>query len=203
MSYRLTVNGDEVTLDVPDMRRLLDALREDLGLTGTKEGCGEGECGACTVLLDGVPVDFSGTWTYKGVAYSDVPNMASSFGYVNASWTLRADLTAEFVCRVLNHMKTLGVRVCTPRLRKEDRELLAPLCRLAMVSRDHVWTFRMAPEFTVESVRYTGRLDATTAPGITPAFAMPTTRSGSKPLRATRSARTRHNSPKNSHVISK
>ena len=53
MSYRLSVNGGDVTLDVPGMRRLLDALREDLGLTGTKEGCGEGECGACSVLIDG------------------------------------------------------------------------------------------------------------------------------------------------------
>jgi aerobic carbon-monoxide dehydrogenase small subunit len=57
VAYRLTVNGDPVELDVPGMRRLLDALREDLGLTGTKEGCGEGECGACTVLLDGEVVD--------------------------------------------------------------------------------------------------------------------------------------------------
>ncbi|HUG48177.1 MAG TPA: (2Fe-2S)-binding protein [Candidatus Limnocylindria bacterium] len=57
MSYRLTVNGDEVTLEVPGMRRLLDALREDLGLTGTKEGCGEGECGACSVIVDGLVVD--------------------------------------------------------------------------------------------------------------------------------------------------
>jgi carbon-monoxide dehydrogenase small subunit len=57
MTYRLTVNGDEVALDVPGMRRLLDALREDLGLTGTKEGCGEGECGACSVLIDGEVVD--------------------------------------------------------------------------------------------------------------------------------------------------
>lgn len=53
MAYRLTVNGAEQSLDVPGMRRLLDALREDLGLTGTKEGCGEGECGACSVLIDG------------------------------------------------------------------------------------------------------------------------------------------------------
>ena len=53
MSYRFTVNGAEQVLDVPGMRRLLDALREDLGLTGTKEGCGEGECGACSVLIDG------------------------------------------------------------------------------------------------------------------------------------------------------
>jgi carbon-monoxide dehydrogenase small subunit len=56
-SYGFTVNGVPVELDLPGMRRLLDVLREDLGLTGTKEGCGEGECGACTVLLDGLAVD--------------------------------------------------------------------------------------------------------------------------------------------------
>jgi len=57
MSIRLRVNGDALELEVPGMRRLLDLLREDLGLTGTKEGCGEGECGACSVLLDGAVVD--------------------------------------------------------------------------------------------------------------------------------------------------
>jgi carbon-monoxide dehydrogenase small subunit len=57
MSYRFFVNGDAVEVEVPGMRRLLDVLREELSLTGSKEGCGEGECGACSVLLDGAVVD--------------------------------------------------------------------------------------------------------------------------------------------------
>ena len=57
VAWRFTVNGEQVEVAAPGMRRLLDVLREELALTGTKEGCGEGECGACTVLIDGVPVD--------------------------------------------------------------------------------------------------------------------------------------------------
>ena len=53
MTYHLTVNETEADLAMPGMRRLLDVLHKDLGLTDTKEGCGEGECGACTVLVDG------------------------------------------------------------------------------------------------------------------------------------------------------
>ena len=56
-TIRFLVNGAPVEVDVPGVRRLLDVLREDLGLTGAKEGCGEGECGACSVLLDGQVVD--------------------------------------------------------------------------------------------------------------------------------------------------
>lgn len=57
MSFAFTVNGDPVEVTAAGSRRLLDVLREDLGLTGTKEGCGEGECGACSVLLDGEVID--------------------------------------------------------------------------------------------------------------------------------------------------
>ena len=73
--------------------------------------------------VDGAPVDFAETWTYKGFAYSDVPNLASSFGYINASWTLRSDLICEYVCRLLNHMEQTGSTQCTPRLRPSDTSM--------------------------------------------------------------------------------
>jgi aerobic carbon-monoxide dehydrogenase small subunit len=57
VTLRMTVNGKAHQVRVPAMKRLLDVLRQDLGLTGTKEGCGEGECGACTVLLGGRSVN--------------------------------------------------------------------------------------------------------------------------------------------------
>jgi monooxygenase len=79
--------------------------------------------GEMDFMVDGKQVDFSQTWTYKGFAYSDIPNMASTFGYINASWTLRSDLTAEYVCRLLNHMRKKGVVQCTPRLREQDRNM--------------------------------------------------------------------------------
>ncbi len=79
--------------------------------------------GEMDFVVDGEPVDFSQTWTYKGLAYSDVPNLASSFGYINASWTLRADLTCGWVCRVLNHMRATGTTRVTPRLSGTDRHM--------------------------------------------------------------------------------
>jgi len=79
--------------------------------------------GEMDFFVDGNQVDFAKTWTYKGFAYSDIPNLASTFGYINASWTLRSDLTAEYVCRLLNHMRKKGVAQCTPRLREQDRKM--------------------------------------------------------------------------------
>jgi cation diffusion facilitator CzcD-associated flavoprotein CzcO len=76
--------------------------------------------GGVRFSIDGAPVDFPDTWTYKGMMFSNVPNLVQTFGYVNASWTLRADLIAEFACRLINRMDELGMRQCTPRLRDED-----------------------------------------------------------------------------------
>jgi cation diffusion facilitator CzcD-associated flavoprotein CzcO len=69
--------------------------------------------------VDGAAVDLAHTFNYKGMMYSDVPNLASSFGYTNASWTLKADLTCAYVCRLLNTMKKRGLRQATPRIGDE------------------------------------------------------------------------------------
>ena len=70
--------------------------------------------GGASFSVDGAAVDFSREWTYKGLMVSGVPNLVSTFGYINASWTLRADLTAEWVCRVLNRMKATGTSCVVP-----------------------------------------------------------------------------------------
>ena len=73
--------------------------------------------GGVRLAVDGVTVDLARTLNYKGMMFSDVPNLASAFGYTNASWTLKADLTSMYVCRLLRHMDRTGARQCTPRRR--------------------------------------------------------------------------------------
>jgi monooxygenase len=70
-----------------------------------------------TLAVDGKPVELSKTMAYKGMMYSDIPNLASAFGYTNASWTLKCDLTAQYVCRLLKYMDKGGYSICTPRLK--------------------------------------------------------------------------------------
>ncbi len=79
--------------------------------------------GDIAVRIDGAPLDISGTVTYRGMMFTGVPNLAWVFGYFRASWTLRADLVGDFVCRLLNHMAAKGVRSVTPALRPEDRDM--------------------------------------------------------------------------------
>src|SRR5690606_22951416 len=73
--------------------------------------------------VDGRSVDFADTVTWRGMLFSGVPNLCWVFGYLRTSWTMRADLIADFVCRLLKHMDARGVDVVTPTLRPEDRDM--------------------------------------------------------------------------------
>ena len=79
--------------------------------------------GDIAFTIDGAPLDFADTVTYRGMMFTGVPNMAWVFGYFRASWTLRTDLVAEFVCRLLTHMKDKGAKKVVPALRPEDHNM--------------------------------------------------------------------------------
>ena len=119
-SGRASVVTDIIDTFTPTGIRLQSGDELDADIIVTATGLQLVTLGEMDFVVDGEPVDFSKTWTYKGFAYSDVPNLASSFGYINASWTLRADLICEYVCRLLNHMEETGTVQCTPRLRASD-----------------------------------------------------------------------------------
>jgi monooxygenase len=72
--------------------------------------------GGMRISIDGEEPDLARALTYKGMMLSDFPNFAYTLGYTNASWTLKADLTSEYICRLLNHMDAGGYRVCTPQV---------------------------------------------------------------------------------------
>jgi monooxygenase len=122
-SGRASVVTDLIDTFTPTGIRLQSGDELDADIIVTATGLQLVTLGEMDFVVDGEPVDFSKTWTYKGFAYSDVPNLASSFGYINASWTLRADLICEYVCRLLNHMDETGTVQCTPRLRASDADM--------------------------------------------------------------------------------
>lgn len=72
--------------------------------------------GGADIIVDGAKVNAGKHYVYRGAMLSDVPNMAFVFGYTNASWTLKADLVSEYVCRLINYMDEYGLAICTPRL---------------------------------------------------------------------------------------
>ncbi|MGA8034366.1 MAG: NAD(P)/FAD-dependent oxidoreductase [Candidatus Acidiferrales bacterium] len=92
-----------------------EALEADIIVTAT--GLKLKLLGGMEIKVDGLSVNPSQSLTYKGMMYSGIPNLASAFGYTNASWTLKSDLTAEYVCRLLNYMDAHGYDYCTPQRR--------------------------------------------------------------------------------------
>lgn len=103
---------------------LEDGSRLDADVIVTATGLEVVTPGEMAFDVDGAPVDFATTWTYLGRMFSGVPNLVYTFGYVNASWTLRADLTARFTCRLINHLEATGTRQVTPRLRSGDGRMI-------------------------------------------------------------------------------
>jgi cation diffusion facilitator CzcD-associated flavoprotein CzcO len=98
-----------------------DTLAADIIITAT----GFNLCilGDIDITIDGEPLVFSETVTYRGMMFTGVPNLAWVFGYFRASWTLRVDLVADFVCRLLNHMQAIGAQKVVPALRPEDHDM--------------------------------------------------------------------------------
>lgn len=78
-----------------------------------------------SLSVDGKPVNLPDHWSYKGMMLSDVPNLIQTFGYINASWTLRADLNSEYAARLINRLDETGNTIATPRLREEDQNMPA------------------------------------------------------------------------------
>ncbi len=96
-------------------------LKADIVVTAT--GFNLNALGDIAFTVDGKPLDFGSTVTYRGMMFTGVPNMVWVFGYFRASWTLRADLLADFVCRLLNYMDAKGVKKVEVALRPEDKDM--------------------------------------------------------------------------------
>ena len=111
-----TISTFDETGIVLDSGERIDA---DVVITAT--GFDMAVMGEIPFSIDGAPVNFAQTVTYRGIMFTGIPNMAWVYGYGHYSWTLRADLVAGFVCRLLDHMDKTGARSVMPVLRPEDR----------------------------------------------------------------------------------
>jgi cation diffusion facilitator CzcD-associated flavoprotein CzcO len=122
-SGKVAVVTDHIDRFTPDgiLTRSGELLEADIIITAT--GFNLCVMGDIAFDIDGKAVDFSQTYTYRGLMNAGVPNMSFMFGYLRTSWTMRVDLVCDFVCRLLNHMDELGVNVVTPTLREQDTDM--------------------------------------------------------------------------------
>jgi cation diffusion facilitator CzcD-associated flavoprotein CzcO len=113
-SGRASVVTDRIDTFTERGLRLQSGAELEADLIVTATGLNLLALGGMPVTVDGHEVDISKTLSYKGMMLAGVPNLAITFGYTNASWTLKCDLTCEYVCRLLNHMREQGYVQCTP-----------------------------------------------------------------------------------------
>ena len=121
---RASVVTDRIETFTETGLRLVSGAEIEADVVVTATGLNLLALGGAQLVVDGRQVELAKTMSYKGMMLSGVPNMAMSLGYTNASWTLKCDLTCEYVCRLLNHMDEHGYRQCMPRNRDPSvREL--------------------------------------------------------------------------------
>jgi monooxygenase len=111
---RASVVTKEIDIFTKNGIRLKDGSELEADIIVTATGLVMQLMGGLEASVDGHTVDFAKTLNYKGMMFSDVPNLASSFGYTNASWTLKCDLTCGYVCRLINYMDRHGYKQCMP-----------------------------------------------------------------------------------------
>ena len=114
-SGKVSVATGAIDRFTPHGLRLSNGEQVEADVIVTATGLNMKLAGGVELAVDGEPVKLPERFIYKGMMLSGVPNLFLTFGYANASWTLRSDLTARSVCRLLNHMKRYGCTSCTPR----------------------------------------------------------------------------------------
>ncbi|MCH2410566.1 NAD(P)/FAD-dependent oxidoreductase [Myxococcota bacterium] len=120
-SGKVEVITDEIETLTPEGIKLKSGPTFDTDIIITATGLKLKLLGGIEFYKDGDPIELSDTFSYKGLMFSNVPNLFSTMGYVNASWTLRSELASEFICRVLNKMKTLHANEVVPTLKDSSR----------------------------------------------------------------------------------
>lgn len=113
---KATVVTDHIETFTPNGIRLESGKHLDADIIVTATGLVMKIMAGMKLVVDGETVDMSKKFAYKGMMFSDIPNLASALGYTNASWTLKCDLTAQYVCRMLKFMNEKNYAICTPKL---------------------------------------------------------------------------------------
>lgn len=113
---KASVVTDEINNFTSNSIRLKSGKELEADLIVTATGLNLKLLGGVELLVDGKKIEISSTMTYKSMMFSDVPNFISTFGYLNASWTLKADLTSQYACRLINLMDKKNYKYCSPRI---------------------------------------------------------------------------------------
>lgn len=118
-SGKASIETDRIETFTESGIRLMSGTELDADIVVTATGLKMEACGGMSLDVDGEPVSLGDRYVYKGMMISEVPNLAMCVGYTNASWTLRADLTSMYVCRLLTEMDKRGYSTCVPQVTED------------------------------------------------------------------------------------